>query len=298
MRSKGSGPIMNDALRPPVTASTIAAAYAKDGYFFPYDVTGETEAAELLADLEAAEAEVATDRARLSMLRSFPAQLLPSFARLIRHPRLIEAVSQIIGPDLLVWGSGLFIKEPSSKSYVSWHQDLNYWGLDGDQEVTAWVALTPANVENGCMRFVAGSHRRKDVPHVDSFAQDNLLTRGQEIAVEVDEASAVHVVLRAGQASFHHGHMFHASNPNGTRSRRVGAAIRYVAPSMKQISGDKLLVSHVSGRDAYGHFNVVPPPAGRLLAEDFDRVRRNAEIKRGILYKGVESERVKEAPKA
>src|SRR5687767_6740967 len=143
---------MNDMLRSPVGASTIAAAYEKDGYFFPHDVTGEAEAAGLLADLEAAEAEVGSDRARLSLLRSYPQQLLPSFAGLVRHPRLIEAVSQIIGPDLLVWSCGFFIKEASSKSFVSWHQDLNYWGLDGDQEVTAWCALTPATIETGCMR--------------------------------------------------------------------------------------------------------------------------------------------------
>ena len=289
---------MNDVLRSPVSASPIATAYAKDGYFFPYDVISEIEAAELLADLEAAEAEVAGDRPRLSMLRSYPSQLLPSFARLIRHPRLIEAVSQIIGPDLLVWSCGFFIKEASSKSYVSWHQDLNYWGLDGDREVTAWIALTLATVENGCMRFVPGSHAKKDVPHVDSFAQDNLLTRGQEIAVEVDEASAVNVVLRAGQASFHHGHMFHASGPNRTSSRRLGVAIRYVAPSMKQVSGEKLLVSHVSGKDEYGHFEVMPAPAGRLLEEDFDRARRNTQMKQAIFYKGVKPELVKETRRA
>lgn len=289
---------MNDVLSSPATASTIAPAYAKDGYFFPYDVISESEAAELLADLEAAEAQFAGDRARLSMLRSYPSQLLPSFAGLIRHPRLIDAVSQIIGPDLLVWSGGFFIKEPGSKSYVSWHQDLNYWGLDGDQEVTAWVALTPATVETGCMRFVPGSHRNKDVPHVDSFGKDNLLTRGQEIAVEVDEASAVNVLLRAGQASFHHGHMFHASGPNATNSRRLGVAIRYVAPSMKQTSGEKLLVSHVGGKDEYGHFEVMPPPAGRLLDDDFDRARRNTEMKRDILYKGVKPELVKETRRA
>src|SRR5919106_505586 len=188
---------MNDALRSPVMTSTIATAYARDGYFFPYDVISETEAAELLADLQAAEAELAGDRARLSHLRSYPAQLLPSFAALIRHPRLIEGVSQLIGRDLLVWSCGFFIKEPGSKSYVSWHQDLNYWGLDGDDEVTAWYALTPATVDNGCMRFVAGSHRQRNVPHVDSFEKDNLLTRGQEIAVDVDEGSSVNVLLNA-----------------------------------------------------------------------------------------------------
>ena len=285
---------MNDIRRSPVAASTITAEYAQSGYYFPCDVTSEDEAATLLADLEAAEVEVGGDRARLSLLRSYPSQLLPSFAGLIRHPRLIEAASQIIGPDLLVWSCGFFIKEAGSKSFVSWHQDLNYWGLDGDDEVTAWFALTPATVENGCMRFVPGSHRKKDVPHVDKFAPDNLLTRGQEIAVEVDEASAANVLLRAGQASFHHGHMFHASGPNKTNSRRLGVAIRYVAPSMQQTSGDKLLVSHVSGEDRYGHFEHMPTPAGRLLAEDFDRAHRNANMKREILYKGVTSELVKE----
>jgi ectoine hydroxylase-related dioxygenase (phytanoyl-CoA dioxygenase family) len=165
--------------------------------------------------------------------------------------------------------------------------------LDGEDEVTAWVALTPATVETGCMRFVPGSHRQKDVAHVDSFAPDNLLTRGQEIAVEVDEANAVNVLLRTGQASFHHGHIFHASGPNTTNARRVGVAVRYVAPLMKQVSGDRLLVSHVSGEDRYGHFEHMPAPAGRLLAEDFNRARRNADMKKDILYKGVKADLVK-----
>jgi len=289
---------MNDMLRSEPTPSPMAEAYRKDGYYFPYDVIGEAEAAEILADLQAAEAEVASDRARLSMLRGYPARLLPSFDRLIRHPRLIEAATQLIGPDLLVWGSGLFIKEPNSRSFVSWHQDLNYWGLDGEHEVTAWVALTPATTENGCMRFVAGSHEQRSVAHVDSFAEDNLLSRGQELAVKVDESTAVDVVLRAGQASFHHGHMFHASGPNRTSGRRVATAIRYIAASMKQRTGEKLLVSHVSGRDDYHNFNVAPPPAGRLLEEDFERVRKDVEVKRGVLYAGVQADRVKKDRRA
>jgi len=278
--------------------SAIAAAYERDGYYFPYDVVSNSEAAELLADLEAGEAQFADDRARLSMLRAYSARLLPSFDKLSRHPRLIAAVSQIIGPNLLVWGSGLFIKEPHSKSYVSWHQDLNYWGLEGEQEVTAWVALTPATVANGCMRFVPGSHRQKIVPHVDSFAKDNLLSRGQEIAVKVDESKAVNVELKPGQASFHHGHIFHGSAPNGTDGRRIGVAIRYIATSMKQVSGERLLATHVSGTDDYHHFDVTPPPAGRLLEEDFDRIRRNIELKRDVVYKGVKPELIKPTLKA
>lgn len=278
-------------------ACAIKPAYDTDGFWFPHRVMSESEAAEILADLQAAEAEVARDRTRLSMLRTSPARVLPRVDRLTRHPALIAAISQLIGPDLLVWGSALFIKEPKSTSYVSWHQDLNYWGLDGEDEVTAWVALTPATVENGCMRFVPGSHRRKIVPHVDSFAKDNLLSRGQEIAVAVDETEAVNVVLRPGEASLHHGHMFHASSPNGTDGRRVGIAIRYLATSMRQISGEKIHVTLVSGQDAYGHFEVLPPPAGRLLEEDFERVRRNIELRKRVVYSGVAPERIRATPK-
>ena len=289
---------LNDTGKPVPAASTLAGAYESNGYYAPYAVISETEAAEILADLQVAETEVAADRKRLSMLRAYPARLLPAFDRLILHPRLIEAMSQLIGPDLLVWGHGLFIKEADSPSYVSWHQDLNYWGLDGEDEVTAWVALTPATVENGCMRFLPGSHRTKAVPHVDTFARDNLLSRGQEITVKVDEAQAVDVVLRAGQASFHHGHLIHASGPNRTPARRVGVAIRYISPAMQQTTGEKLLVAQVNGSDHYGHYNVAPPPLGRLLEEDFERIRRNIEIKQGIIYKGVSAEQVKETPKA
>ncbi len=284
---------MNDRLPSAVAASSISAAYDKNGYYFPHDVTDADEAVALLADLQAAEAECAGDRMKLSLIRGYPSQLLPSFAALIRNPRMLDVAAQIIGPDLLVWSCSFFIKEAGSKSFVSWHQDLNYWGLDGDDEVTAWFALTPATVETGCMRFVPGSHRQRDVAHVDKFAPDNLLTRGQEIAVDVDEANAENVLLHTGQASFHHGQLFHASGPNTTNARRVGVAIRYVAPSMKQTSGDKLLVSQVSGDDRYGHFEHMPAPTGRLMAEDWERAQRNAEMKREILYKGVQDDLVK-----
>ena len=288
---------MSEAGQAGQVVQVLASAYKADGYVSPVDILDEGEAAVLLQDLQAAEAEVAADRQRLSMLRAYTSRLLPSFDALIRHPRLIEAVSPLIGPDLLVWGTSLFIKEPASSSYVSWHQDLNYWGLDGEDEVTAWVALTPATVENGCMRFIPGSHRIKAVEHVDTFARDNLLSRGQELAVKVDESQAVDIVLRAGQASLHHGHLFHASGPNRTTGRRVGVAIRYISPAMRQTNGARLLAAHVGGRDDHGHFDIAQPPAGRMLEAEFERCRRNIEIKQRILYKGVKAEHVKQTPK-
>jgi len=271
------------------TVTAIASAYERDGFVFPYAVMSEDEAAAIRADLEAAEAQLAERPDDLAILRSYPDRLLPSFDALIRHPRLLDAASQLLGADLLVWSAGLFIKEANTPSYVSWHQDLTYWGLDDVQEVTAWVALSPATVASGCMRFVAGSQKQRLVSHVDSFASDNLLSRGQEIAVEVDEAAAVDAILKPGEASLHHGHLFHASGPNSTDDRRIGVAIRYITPSMKQKSGDRSLVGLVSGEDRFGHFTVAPPPTGRLLEADFALCRDDVRIKRRVLYEGATS---------
>ena len=258
----------------------------RDGFVFPYDVTTEEIAAELLTDLEAAEAELANREQDLALLHSYPDRLLPSFDKLVRHPRLIAAAEQILGPDLMVWSCGLFIKDANSSSYVSWHQDLTYWGLNDADEITAWFALSHSNTDSGCMRFLPGSHKRQLVPHVDSFAEGNLLSRGQEIAVEFDDSEAVDVVLKAGEVSLHHGHLFHASGPNRTQARRIGAAIRYIKPSMRQTSGDKSLVALVNGSDGYGNFTIAQPPQGRLLDSDLTRCRTDLAIKSRVLYDG------------
>lgn len=272
-----------------VAAENISKIYARDGFVFPVDVVSEAEACEVRTDLEKAEAEVADDAEKLALVRSYPDRLIPSFDRLIRNPALIAAVQPILGPDLMVWSSSLFIKEANSPKIVSWHQDLTYWGLDDLDEMTAWVALSPSNLDSGCMRFVPGSHKRQLVPHVDSFSDNNLLSRGQEIAVEVDDSHGVDVILETGQASLHHGHLFHASGPNRTDDRRIGSAIRYIKPSMKQETGDRSLVAHVSGEDHYGNFDVAGAPKGWLAEEDFELCRRDAEIKRRVLYAGADA---------
>ncbi len=274
------------------TASqSIRETYVHDGFVFPIDAISEKEARAVRADLEAAEAELADDPEKLMLLRSYPDRLLPSFDKLIRNPNLIESVSPILGTDLMVWSSGLFIKEANTSKVVTWHQDLNYWGLSELNEITAWVALSPANVASGCMRFVPGTHTRQIVPHVDTFAENNLLSRGQEITVEVDDSDGVDVTLKPGQASLHHGHLFHASGPNTTDDRRIGAAIRYISPSMKQKTGDRTLVALVNGEDHYGHFTIADPPQGRLAEADFELCRHDAKIKRRVLYEGVDPAR-------
>lgn len=263
-------------------------SYNEDGFAFPLDAIGPSEAAELRADLEAAEAELADEPDKLALLLTYPDRLLPSFDALIRNEKLIAAATNVLGPDLMVWSAAFFIKEANSPKVVSWHQDLTYWGLDDAQETTCWLALSPSTVRSGAMKFLPGSHKRRAVRHVDTFADNNLLSRGQEVAVEVDESEAVVVELEPGQFSMHHGHMFHASGPNTTPDRRIGTAIRYITPSMKQQDGTEALVAHVAGEDRWNHFRIAPPPEGRLRESDFELCRLDAAAKRPIFFAGAE----------
>ena len=262
----------------------ITRTYMQDGFVVPIDVLSQHEARILRTDLEDAEAELANDVEKLALLKAYPDRLLPSFDALTRNETLISAASAVLGPDLLVWSAGLFIKEANSPKIVSWHQDLTYWGLDDIAETTCWVALSKAHETSGCMKFVPGSHKTKIVPHIDTYAEDNLLSRGQEIAVEVNEKDAVVAALDAGQASMHHGLLFHGSGPNTTDDRRIGSAIRYIKPSMKQATGDRQLVSLVRGQDNFGNFKIVDAPRGRLLDEDFELCRQDKALKARLLY--------------
>ena len=184
----------------------------------------------------------------------------------------------------MVWSGSLFIKEANSPKIVSWHQDLTYWGLDDAEETTCWVALSPATIDSGCMKFVPGSHKKKIVPHNDTFDANNLLTRGQEVAVDVNESVAVTASLQSGQASMHHGHLFHSSGPNTTDDRRIGMAIRYIKPSMKQKTGDRPLVALVNGKDDHDNFTIAGPPQGRLSEHDFKLCQQDKELKLKLLY--------------
>ena len=262
----------------------ISAKYAVSGFIAPIEVMTPKEAYNLRLDFEDAERELAGQPEKQALLRSYPNRLLPSFDALTRNSKLLDAASAVLGPDLMVWSAALFIKEKKSKKIVSWHQDLTYWGLDDIQETTCWFALSNASEEAGCMKFVPGTHKSKIVKHIDTFADDNLLTRGQEIAVDVNESEAVAAVLQAGQASMHHGHLFHASGPNTTSDRRIGSAIRYIKTSMRQKSGEKALVAHVAGEDKFGNFKISGAPKGRLNEDDFEMCKADAELKRKILY--------------
>jgi hypothetical protein len=271
-------------------ASAAVEQYRRDGFYFPVRVMSAGEALALRGRLEAVEAE---HGGRLSgEIRHKPHLLFTWLADLVRHPSILDAVEDVLGANLLAWSTSFFIKEARDSAYVSWHQDATYWGLSAPDVLTAWVAFTDATVENGAMRMVPGSHDAQ-LEHRDTFAPNNLLSRGQEIAVEVDEARGVDILLRAGEMSLHHVRMVHGSPANRSGDRRIGFAIRYIPTYVRQIAGDGDSAMLVRGVDDYHHFAPEHPPASDLAPEA--RAHHAAVVAQSakILYRGTGVDRFK-----
>ena len=274
---------------PDVSPADIRTLYQQDGYCFPFTVMTQELAATYRAKVENLEAQTVANPQHRALWYGNSSFVVPFVDEITRLEAILAPVRAVLGPDVILWRASFFSKEPHSQHFVSWHQDLTYWGLNQTDEVTAWLALTDVTVENGCMRFLPGSHTRDIVEHRDTFAEVNMLSRGQELAVEVDEAKAVNVLLEAGQMSIHHGRLFHASHANTSNNNRIGLAIRYILPSMQQVSGEKAYARLVCGEDKHGNFHLLPRPRGVLHPADIEVVRRNDEIQHKFFYANAEN---------
>ena len=268
---------------PKLLSDAQIAQYREEGYLAPVRIMSEDAAAALRAALERVEARMGGPLR--GDLRHKSHLLFPFLADLVRHPRLLDAVEDLLGPDLLCWNSNFFIKEAANPAFVSWHQDSTYWGLSAPEVATAWVALTPSNAANGAMAVIPGSHTLDQVAHRDTFHRHNLLTRGQEIAVEVDAAKSVMLTLRPGEMSLHHVRLVHGSAPNPSADRRIGFAIRYIPTSIRQLEGEDS-ATLVRGTDRFHHFALEPRPEGEMTAEMMALHKANAERSARILYRG------------
>jgi non-heme Fe2+,alpha-ketoglutarate-dependent halogenase len=261
------------------------ARYRRDGFYFPLPVLSHAEARTYRNHLEAHER--ATGAPLAGNLRHKVHLLFTWANELARHPAVLDAVEDVIGPDILCWSTSFFIKEARSTSFVSWHQDATYWGLSTSDVITAWIALSDVPPASGPMKFWPGSHLRNQLEHRDTFDQDNLLSRGQEIAVDVPAGQGVEVPLSAGEMSLHHVLLAHASGPNMSDDRRIGLAIRYIPPHVSQLKvRDSAML--VRGRDTHGNFDPEPAPRADLdeaaLAAHRDAVERSARA----LYSGTD----------
>ena len=257
--------------------------YRRDGYLFPYEVLSVGEVAETRRRIEAFEAKLGGPLPK--ELRHRPHLYSSTIDAIVRSPRILDRVESLLGPDILCWESVLFIKEAKDPAYISWHQDATYWGLEPYDVLTAWVALSPATRASGCMRMLPGSQVGDIAPHKDTFAPNNMLSRGQEIQVAVDEAKVVDIVLPPGSMSLHHVKIAHGSDPNTSDDRRIGLAIRYIPAHVRQTTGQGDSATLVRGQDRFRHFEAEPRAEGDfteagLANQDRLRKRRMAILMR------------------
>ena len=261
-----------------LTCAQIA-AYRRDGFLFPLPAFSAAEAADLRGRLERAEAEAGAGRERAAR-QGLPVTHAWAWD-LVHDARVVEPIAAVLGPNILLWSMDWFIKEPGP-AFVTYHQDATYWGLEPHHVATAWVALSDAGMQTGPMRFVPGSHRGPLLPQRETFAPNNLLSRGQEITAPVDVGGTVAAPLAAGEMSIHHVRVIHGSEPNRSGDRRIGMVLRYCATDVRQtkVAGDRAIL--VKGEDAFGHFELIPRPrasggeAERRLARAHGRTRQQA----------------------
>ena len=280
----------------PPDLTDIVTTYRKNGFVAGLPTLAPDQVRQMRSYIEHLEADYAEGAGGHSLAQFFRVNghvVIPQLAEAARNPRILDIVEAILGPDLLAWSVELFIKEPGSVKTVSWHQDITYWGMgETDDEVTAWIALSNVSIEAGCMRFLPGSHKGGLVAHNDTFADDNLLSRGQEIA-DVNEDQAMFGPLRPGEMSLHHGRCFHASGQNRSADRRIGLAIRYVTPAVRDHAPGRDWAMPVRGEIPSGGWDCIAGPRGlfhpadlalyeRILAGQSQTLAAGAEGKVGM----------------
>ena len=272
-----------------LTAEQVA-SFRHHGFLYPIAALGPQETAACLAGVERLERELGSPIAEAEIKwRSHAYAHSPWFAELARHPRILDAVEDLIGPDILIWTSTFFIKEPGSETFAAWHQDGAYFGLEpAEQQVTAWVALTDASHEAGCMEMLSGGGAPQLHQHAPKGLRHSINRAGQTIVAPFDETGPVAMALHAGEFSLHHELAVHRSAPNRARHRRIGIGLNYLPPSVRANGPVRLKALLVRGTDRYGYWDLIEPPRAERDAAALavhqqvsDRYRENYRIQVG-----------------
>ena len=266
--------------------------YAAKGYTWPIPVLSADEAAHYRERFEAYERrhgvwyELSKDQ-KLYLLQNWVAEL-------VADKRVIESVADVLGEDVFCWGSSLFVKEAQSTSYVSWHQDSTYWGLSSADVVTAWIALSPATLESGCMKMVPGGAEREQLPHSDTLASENLLTRGREIQVEVDDAKPNSPNWRPARCRCTT--FAPSTRPNPTTRTTVTSSPSVTSRHTSSKSMRRTTAHGWRGVDRYHHFIHETPPKADMDDAALAEHKRIMRLRQGVLYRGVDGGRARVRP--
>jgi phytanoyl-CoA dioxygenase PhyH len=238
------------------------AAYQRDGYSFPHQALSDVELAECRDGLARYEAWLGTPVNHGEWRwRSAAYAFLPWVDKLIRHPRILNVVEDLIGPDILTFTTTFFIKDAHSPTFAAWHQDATYFGITPYEHVTAWVALTDATEKAGCMEVAPSRGAARPLRHAALGLKDSINGGGQSIVDEFDQSGTVMMAVPAGSFSLHHTLCSHRSAPNRAGHRRVGIGVSYIPARCRITSPVRMLVPLVRGENSGRHFDILPPPS-------------------------------------
>ena len=250
---------------PKVLTTEQVSHYHRDGYLFPVPALSEAEALRNFSLLEMFEKELGGRLSDVGGASRFKNHLLLTWVNdLVRHPGILDAVEDIIGPDILCYTSTFFVKEPNSPAVAAWHQDATYFGLRPHDHITAWLALTESTPKSGCLEFLpfgAGARQRK---HANNAVEHSVNGGRQAIVEEIDTGGVAMAPLRPGMFSVHNTMCIHRSAPNLSANRRIGIGISYVPPSVRHVGTQRMSAMLVRGEDTYGHFDLEPDPESDL----------------------------------
>lgn len=260
--------------------------YRDDGFLFPFDLYGRDEAAALAGKFEALEAAIGDEpQERYRIKAQLP---FPWLCDVVKAPHLLDAVEDLIGPDVLCWGASFFAKKAHDPRYVTWHTDSFFYGFEPAETLTAWLAFNESSVEAGCVNYIPGSHKGPAAVHELKPHENNLIPMGQSV-IGVADDKAVPAVLKAGQVVFHHERVVHGSGPNNADHPRVGLSIHYVAPHVRETRFDGSTAMLLRGEDKYGHWGTDPEPK-----EDFDPLCIQAMDDTRALYLKATAQKIKD----
>ena len=257
--------------------------YEDEGFVSPINIFSKEKANEIRNEIELIEKEIPGE---LDNSGRYNAHLIsPLLDEVTHHPKILDAVQGLIGEDILVCGTTLFIKNPHEKGFVSYHQDAKYIGLEPHNWVTAWIAITDSNEHNGCMRMWSGSHKDNLKDHDQMFNEGNLLTRGQTVN-NVPREETTPLILEAGQMSLHHPTVVHGSDLNKSNDRRIGFVIQsYIGANVKQVIG-KNSVQLARGVDNYNFHEKIKRTKLLMNEKDLELKKKENDNLQEIFYKG------------
>jgi hypothetical protein len=255
--------------------------FHEQGWLAPMLAMDTEQAADCAARIAAYEAKMGESANRSLKIKGHLA--MPWVVELGRNPAILDAVEDLIGPDIMLFGASIFAKSGKDRAYVSWHQDSAYFGLEPHEEITAWVAFTQTTAENGALQVLPRTHLGPDLQHEETYAPDNMLARGQSLRI-ADESSAVTIALQPGEFSLHHERTAHGSKQNRTAAPRIGFAFFYIPTHVRSTVGRRT-ATLVRGVDRFGHWDPDPLPRFDLDPVAYGALRaawgqyRDGEIK-------------------